>query len=170
MGVERRLESAAPEATEALGAALGKALEAGDVVAIDGELGTGKTCLVRGLARGLGVTEGVASPSFTLMHTYQGRLPVHHLDAWMQERGEAFLEDGGAEWLRADGVALVEWAERMAPWLPAPRLHVALEHRGGDLRGIRLEVLPGAPSDPRAERLGAALAALRPSGGLREVS
>jgi tRNA threonylcarbamoyladenosine biosynthesis protein TsaE len=168
MGVE--LESESPEATEALGAALGAQLGPGDVVALDGELGSGKTCLVRGLARGLGVTEGVASPSFTLMHTYEGRLPVHHLDAWMRERGEAFLADGGAEWLRADGVALVEWAERIEAWLPTPRVHVALAHRGGDRRAIRLEVVPGAAGGPRAERLEAVLGALRLPGGLREGS
>jgi len=169
MAAERRLESDAPDATEALGEALGSLLEAGDVVAIDGELGSGKTCLVRGLARGLGVTEGVASPSFTLMHTYEGRLSIHHLDAWMQERGEAFLADGGVEWLCSDGVALIEWAERVAAWLPAPRVHLALEHRGPERRGIRLELLEGAPEDPRGVRLRAALAALELPAGVREA-
>jgi tRNA threonylcarbamoyladenosine biosynthesis protein TsaE len=169
MAAERRLESQAPAATEALGEALGAQLAAGDVVAIDGELGTGKTCLVRGLARGLGVTDGVTSPSFTLMHTYPGRLPVHHLDAWMQERGEAFLADGGAEWLRADGVALVEWAERVAAWLPVPRVQLLLAHGGGDRRTLRLGVLQGPEVQPRGERLEAALWALELPPGLREV-
>ena len=104
----RRFVSASTAATEALGANLAQLLRPGDVVALHGELGAGKTCFVRGLARGLGVAEPVASPTFTLMHTYAGRVPVHHLDAWMQERGEAFLQDGGSEWLAAGGIASLD--------------------------------------------------------------
>jgi tRNA threonylcarbamoyladenosine biosynthesis protein TsaE len=150
--LERRLVSRSGAATAALGEALGARLAAGAVVAIDGELGAGKTTLVRGLARGLGVERGVASPSYTLMHTYTGRLPVFHYDAWMQERERAFFEGGGAEWLEAGGVALVEWAERVADWLPEPRLHVLLLHppaprTGSDpgWRRIHLTALGGPP-------------------------
>ncbi len=132
------LVSASPEATEALGAELASRLRPGDVVALVGELGAGKTCFARGVARGLGVSGPVASPTFTLMHAHEGRMPVYHLDAWMKDRGEAFLEDGGAEWLTAGGVALVEWADRVEAWLPAERFEVRLEHRGESRRGVEV--------------------------------
>ena len=83
------------------------------------------------------------------MHAYEGRLAVYHLDAWMQGRGEAFLEDGGAEWLHEDGIAFVEWAERVDAWLPAPRLEVLLEHAGPEARRVTLRAL-----GPPAERAG----------------
>ena len=110
MGTEpRRLLSRSAEGTEALGRALGRELPAGAVLALDGDLGSGKTCFVRGLARGLGVEGPVGSPTYTLMHAYEGgRLPLYHFDAWMEQRERALLADGGGEWLRADGVSVVE--------------------------------------------------------------
>ena len=161
--VLRRLVSTSPEATEALGACLATLATPGSVFGLDGDLGAGKTCLVRGFARGLGVSEPVSSPSFTLMHEYPGRLTLYHLDAWMQARGEAFLQDGGSEWLRADGVALVEWAERLEGWLPGDRVRVRLSHAGPEERGIELECRGGPPA------LMAALAALAPPPGVREA-
>jgi tRNA threonylcarbamoyladenosine biosynthesis protein TsaE len=136
--VVRRFVSTSADATEALGFALGSLLDSGAVVALDGELGSGKTCMVRGIARALGVTGPVTSPTFTLMHQYEGRLEVRHLDAWMHARGEAFLADGGAEWLSGEGVALVEWAEHVATWLPLPRVALKLAHSGGDRRTIEI--------------------------------
>jgi tRNA threonylcarbamoyladenosine biosynthesis protein TsaE len=70
------------------------------------------------------------------MHTYAGATPLYHLDAWMKARGEAFLSDGGAEWLTAEGIAAVEWAENVADWLPEQRFEVELAHLGGDRRRI----------------------------------
>lgn len=139
------VESDSDTTTEAWGARLAAVLRPGDVIALHGELGAGKTCFVRGLARGLGVQGVVASPTFTLMHTYRGRLTLHHLDAWMAQRGEAFLSDGGAEWLSGDGVAAVEWAERVEPWLPAERFEVRLEHVAPERR--RLAIAWTGPED-----------------------
>ena len=153
------LVSESPELTEALGAELATRLRPGDVVALEGDLGTGKTCFVRGVARGLGVVGPVTSPTFTLMHVYEGRMSVYHLDAWMTERGEAFLEDGGAEWLTAEGVALVEWAERVEEWLPPERFEVRLEHRGEGKRGVELRWLG------RGRRLEGVGTGLRGAGG-----
>lgn len=135
------------EATEALAAELGARLRAGDVLALDGELGAGKTAFVRGLARGLEVLEQVRSPTYVLMHVYSGRLELYHFDAWMEGREEAFLADGGSEWLRAGGVAAVEWAARVAAWLPLPRLAVRLAHAGPQSRWVELEVLTGPAGD-----------------------
>ena len=127
--LERHWISPSPEATERLGSALGERLSAGDVVALDGELGSGKTTLVRGIARGLGVEDEVSSPSYALMHTYAGRVNVYHFDAWMERRERAFLEGGGAEWLESDGVALIEWASQVGEWLPSARLEIEIAHR-----------------------------------------
>ena len=159
---ERSFLSRSAEATEALGALLGSRLSPGSLVALHGELGSGKTCLVRGLARGLGVEGDVASPTYTLMHHHPGPIPLYHLDAWMQGRGEAFLEDGGAEWLHASGVAAVEWAERVSPWIAGPRLAIALEHAGETERRVHLTAVGGPDPSARAEALRALVEGLQP--------
>ena len=144
--------SPSPEATEALGVFLGENLPAGTVVALDGDLGAGKTTLTRGIGRGLGRYE-VSSPTFTLHDLHEGgRLPLSHFDAWMEGREKALLDDGGDEWLGAEGVAVVEWADRVARWLPEPRLEVRLAHRGEEERSLELSVLGDV-----SEGLGAAL-------------
>ncbi len=168
--LERCFESSQAEATEALGAALSAGLEPGSVIALSGELGAGKTCFARGVAGGLGVTEPVTSPTYTLMHAYQGRVPVYHLDAWMERRGEAFLSDGGAEWLHAGGIALVEWAERVEGWLPLPRLEVLLGHAPEGKRTLTIRVLECASGASAAgDRLAQALEALALPVGVRQA-
>jgi tRNA threonylcarbamoyladenosine biosynthesis protein TsaE len=166
MGVERplaRFESGSEEATRALGAALGARLAAGDVVALEGDLGAGKTAFVRGLAQGLGSAGPVQSPTYTLARSYDdGRLPLQHLDAYLEGRERAFLLDGGAEWLSQAGVVAVEWAERVADLLPEVRLVVRIEHRARDVRAIELAV-QGA--GPRAEELARRLAGVALPGG-----
>jgi len=150
---ERAWTSRDPEATEALGEALGRAAFPGLVVALDGDLGAGKTCFVRGLARGLDVTEPVSSPTYALMATHSGRIPLHHFDAWMEGRERAFLADGGFEWLDGGGVAAVEWAARVASVLPPERLELRLEHVGPDVRRIRAFVLGGGERARQIERI-----------------
>ncbi|MFT5288540.1 MAG: tRNA threonylcarbamoyladenosine biosynthesis protein TsaE [Planctomycetota bacterium] len=117
-----QFRSSTPESTEALAELLGGLLFDGVVLALEGEMGAGKTTFARGLARGLGVDEPVTSPTYTLMQEYEGRLHFWHLDAWMAEREEAFLEAGAADLLGSSGVALVEWSENVRDWLPIPRL------------------------------------------------
>ena len=160
--VVRRFRSTSPEATESLGEALGRSLTAaGAVVALNGELGAGKTTLVRGLARGLGVRQPITSPTFALMHEALGRLPFFHFDAWMAGRESAFLEGGGADYLGGEGVAVVEWADRIAGLLPSPRLEVRLSHLAPDERRLELAIVPAAlGSGPRAGALQTALEAL----------
>lgn len=151
--VERAWTSRDPEATEALGEALGRVAFAGLVVALDGDLGAGKTCFVRGLARGLDVTDTVSSPTYALMATHAGRIPLHHFDAWMEGRERAFLADGGVEWLDGGGVAAVEWAARVASVLPTERLEIRLEHVGPDARRIRALVHGGGERARKIERI-----------------
>ena len=136
--------------TLALAMRLGERLEGGEVIALDGELGTGKTTFVRGLALGLGAMDPVASPSYTLMHEYRGRLPLYHYDAWMEGRERAFLEGGGLEWIGGEGVAVIEWAERVKHLLPLPRIEVLLEHLDPTRRRLGFSV---AGQCPRLEAL-----------------
>ncbi|MBW3602125.1 MAG: tRNA (adenosine(37)-N6)-threonylcarbamoyltransferase complex ATPase subunit type 1 TsaE [Actinobacteria bacterium] len=121
-----RLTTASPAETRALGAALAGAVRPGDVVALTGELGAGKTCLVQGAAAALGVAERVTSPSFLLRREYTGRLPVVHIDVYRLETLAQVTELGYDEALEAGGVTFVEWGDAMSPLLPRDHLEVEL--------------------------------------------
>jgi tRNA threonylcarbamoyladenosine biosynthesis protein TsaE len=145
--VVHELTTASPAETEALGERLGRAALGGEVLGLEGELGAGKTCLVRGLARGLGADpELVASPTFVIATEYRGgRLPLHHVDLYRLEPplGDAlFLR----EVLYGAGVAAVEWFDRLPPAAGEDALRVVLRHGKGDHRSIRL-----AATGPRHE-------------------
>lgn len=151
-----RLTTQSAEETEGFGVQLGETAPAGGLLALVGELGAGKTCLVRGLARGLGAdAERVHSPSFVIATEYPGgRLPLHHVDLYRLERNaidELFFRDI----LYGDGVAAVEWFDRMPAPAPAEILVLTLRHGRGDERTIEAEA-----SGPRHEAwLAAALRA-----------
>jgi tRNA threonylcarbamoyladenosine biosynthesis protein TsaE len=138
----RVLETDGPAATERVGAELAARLRPGDVVLVSGDLGAGKTTLVRGACRALGVTGPVASPTFTIGCRYDGRVPVAHVDLYRLEglEGEdpALLDD----YLAPDAVAFVEWPEQAGAPLPGVRAHVRLEHLGGDRRCVEVRGLP----------------------------
>ncbi|MFN0007531.1 MAG: tRNA (adenosine(37)-N6)-threonylcarbamoyltransferase complex ATPase subunit type 1 TsaE [Planctomycetota bacterium] len=136
----RTFLSRSPAATRALGEDLGRLLPAGSIVALDGELGSGKTCFVQGLAAGLGVADPVTSPTYALMQSYSGRLDLHHFDAYMEGRERALLQDGGLEWMHAGGVAAVEWARRVSDVLPLPRVWIRFEHAGEHERRLSITV------------------------------
>ena len=136
-GDERTTRSA--EETRAAGRALAGRLGPGDVVLLFGELGTGKTCFVRGVAEGLGVDpERVHSPTFVMVHRYDGRLTVHHVDLYRVAPGENIADLALPDLFAGDGVTLVEWAEHLPEaGRPRPRIEVHLEHLGGDDRRLR---------------------------------
>jgi tRNA threonylcarbamoyladenosine biosynthesis protein TsaE len=131
-------ETTSPEETEAIAAALAGELRTGDVVTVSGELGAGKTTFVRGACRALGVDTGVTSPTFTIGHRYEGRVPVSHLDLY-RFTGVSAAEWGDLEPYFDDAVAFVEWPEAGAGVLPAPRFRVHLRHSGEDRRAITIE-------------------------------
>ena len=113
--------SHSPADTESLGERFGRAAQHGWVIALSGDLGTGKTQFVRGLARGLGAATRVHSPTFTLVNEYSGgRLNLFHLDLYRLETPEQILSAGIEEFLTPDGVAVIEWAERLevGKWRP----------------------------------------------------
>ena len=113
--------SHSPAETQALGEAWGRAGQPGSVIGLSGELGAGKTQLVHGLARGLGTPARVHSPTFTLINIYAGgRLPLYHLDLYRLDTPQQIREAGLEEYLRPDGLTVIEWAERWFASLPSP--------------------------------------------------
>jgi tRNA threonylcarbamoyladenosine biosynthesis protein TsaE len=129
------IESASPEETEAMGASLVADLKLGDVVTVSGELGTGKTTLVRGACRSLGVDGPITSPTFTIGHRYHGRVDVSHLDLY-RFAGVSAAEWGDLEPYFDGAICFVEWPEAGEGVLPAPRFTVSLEHAGDGRRRI----------------------------------
>jgi tRNA threonylcarbamoyladenosine biosynthesis protein TsaE len=135
----RIVETSDPAATESLGAELAEGLRDGDVVLVRGELGSGKTTLVRGAARALGVTDPVTSPSFSIGHRYRtAGVTVSHLDlyrlAGLEHEEPALL----ADYLGPGRIAFVEWPEDSERELAGARLRISLSHRGADRRRIEV--------------------------------
>ena len=127
--------------TRKLGSILAGQLRAGDVVLLTGSLGAGKSELARGIAAGLGVTETVTSPSFTILNVYEsGRLPLYHFDWYRLESEEELYEMGMDEYLGGDGVAVVEWPEKCPGAVPEKALLIRLTDEGNDTR--RTEMTP----------------------------
>jgi tRNA threonylcarbamoyladenosine biosynthesis protein TsaE len=134
------IETSSAEETEALGARIAERLRPGDVVLLSGELGTGKTTMVRGACRALGVPGPVTSPTFTIGQRYGGgRLPVSHLDLYrlqtLEGEDPALLED----YLRPEGVAFVEWPAAGSGRLERPALEVRLSHLSEDRRRVEID-------------------------------
>ena len=115
--------------TEAAGEALAARLKAGDVVAYRGDLGAGKTVFTRGLARGLGCTGRVSSPTFTIVNEHEGRLPLFHFDLYRLGDGEELFDIGWEDYLSRPGVCAVEWSERVEDALPPGTVVVTIERR-----------------------------------------
>jgi tRNA threonylcarbamoyladenosine biosynthesis protein TsaE len=134
----RSVRTESPEATRTLAARLAAAARAGDVVALHGELGAGKTQFAKGFGLGLGVTATINSPSYVLMAEYEGRLPLFHLDLYRLDGAADALAGGLIDERQAAGVCLVEWAERLGVALPAGRLDVVFEGTADEPRTIRI--------------------------------
>jgi len=124
--------------TEALGERLAAELAPGDVVLVSGELGAGKTTLIRGACRALGVSEPVTSPTFTIGHVYAGRVPVSHLDLYrladLGQEDPALLDD----YLTPESISFIEWPAAAEPRLERVTQRVEIRHAGGDQREIQL--------------------------------
>ena len=130
--------SRSAEETQALGERLGRRLGTGDVVACIGPLGAGKTCFLQGLARGLGVTTAVTSPTFVLVNEYRGRLPVYHVDAYRTRSLGELVDVGLEEMLHGEGVTIIEWADKLLPLLPPRAITVSITGLGDEPRRIEL--------------------------------
>ena len=121
--------------TRILGLRIAEAAEPGDIIALIGDLGTGKTALTKCIAEGLGVTEEVISPTFTIVKEYRsGRLPLFHFDVYRLGSGEELLDIGAEDYLEDGGVSVIEWADIVADVLPADSLVIRLEYGSGNTR------------------------------------
>ena len=147
--------------TRALGAALAALSRPGDIVLLSGDLGSGKTALTQGFAAGLGVTEQVVSPTFTIARDYDGRLRLHHLDVYRLDHLQEAIDLGLAELTDDGGVTLIEWGEVVIPTLPPDYLEVRMAYGDGDDDRVVQLTPVGVPWAARAQALAEALAPWR---------
>jgi tRNA threonylcarbamoyladenosine biosynthesis protein TsaE len=157
---EVQIISRCPGETQALGRTLGACLQAGDWLGLTGELGAGKTCLVQGLAAGLGVPAGVpvTSPTFVIRQTYPGRIPVFHLDLYRLASSAELADLGYEEVVDGEGVCVVEWCDQIPEANPGRGLRLVIEILDGSSRQLTLFAL-----DPRGGKILQALTSRDPS-------
>jgi tRNA threonylcarbamoyladenosine biosynthesis protein TsaE len=139
-----RAATGSVDATRDVGAAVAALARPGDVVVLAGDLGAGKTAFVQGFGRALGVKDRITSPTFTLVHVYEGRLPIHHLDVYRLDQMSEALDLGLAEMLDEGGVVLIEWGDAIFPVLPHDLLEVRLTFGEAD-DDRRLDLRPVGP-------------------------
>ena len=133
-----------PEETEALGFRLGECLHGGEVLALFGGLGMGKTAFTRGIAAGLGIPSGVSSPTFALVHDYTGRLTVHHFDMYRVDGWDDLYSTGFFDYLDTEDVLIIEWSENIEGALPPDAIRITIsigeseEERLYEMEGVEL--------------------------------
>jgi len=137
----RAIISRSAAQTRALGKKLGRLVRGGEIVGLTGDLGSGKTCFVRGVAEGAGVGKEawIRSPTFTLINEYDGRVPVYHVDLYRIGGAQELEELNLREYLYGDGVSLIEWFERMPPGEVDEWLGIHFEHGGENERSVTIE-------------------------------
>jgi len=134
--------SQSPDQTQLLGSYLGKLAQKADVLLLTGELGTGKTCLVQGIARGLNVQEYAFSPSFVILRQYHGRLPLYHIDLYRLDSMDEIIGLGLEDYFYGDGVCVIEWAEKARQLLPLDNLVLSLKYVAGSPRARFIRLKP----------------------------
>ena len=133
----KRIVNKSEADTRKLGLELAEKAEAGDVIALIGDLGTGKTALTRYIAEGLGIKDTISSPTFTIVKEYKsGRLPLYHFDVYRLGDGEELLDIGAEEYLYGDGICVIEWADIVADVLPEDAIAINIEY--GENEGERI--------------------------------
>ncbi|MDZ7691577.1 MAG: tRNA (adenosine(37)-N6)-threonylcarbamoyltransferase complex ATPase subunit type 1 TsaE [Balneolaceae bacterium] len=133
--MDREVVTKSEQQTQKLAAEYARQLEPGDVVCLDGPLGAGKTQFVKGLASAFGIDpHNVLSPTFTLIHEYDGRLPIYHFDCYRMERPEEALEIGAEEYFYGEGVSVLEWPEKIGPFIPSHARWITIELLGSRKR------------------------------------
>ena len=131
--------SNSPVETEAIGRQLAKDVEAGSVLALKGELGSGKTLLTKGLVAGLGSSAAVTSPTFTIVHEYKGgQLPIYHFDFFRLENRESAARLGVEDYFFSDGISVIEWADRFPDLVPEQARWISFEMKSERQRIITL--------------------------------
>ncbi|OEU84705.1 MAG: tRNA (N6-adenosine(37)-N6)-threonylcarbamoyltransferase complex ATPase TsaE [Desulfobacterales bacterium S5133MH4] len=137
---EHQIVSSSPEETLRIGTVLGQYLTSGSIIALNGELGSGKTCLTQGIARGLKVPEGfyVTSPSYSIINEYPGRLALFHVDLYRVEDVNEIEQIGLNEIIGVDGVTVIEWADKITHILPNERLDLSISILDDQTRNLHL--------------------------------
>jgi len=133
------LITSSPEETQQFGARLGKLAQPGDIFLLVGKLGAGKTCLTQGIARGLGIAEYAASPSFVVVRELHGRLPLYHMDFYRLENLEEIADLGLDDYFYGKGVSVVEWAEKGLSLLPPEHLLIEMSYISDTGRRLKLK-------------------------------
>lgn len=141
-----KILSNSPEQTNALGVLLGEVCNQGDVILLEGDLGTGKTCFVQGLAKGLGFNGPVTSPTFVLIAEYRGRIFLYHMDLYRLADGLVKFDLGLDEYFYADGVTVVEWPEYGGEAIPSEYMRLRFWHEGPETRSIECEYVGSTSS------------------------
>lgn len=145
------IETESPEETFALAEKVSGLLKSGGVVTLDGDLGAGKTVFSKGIAKGLGITDPVTSPTFIIMQEYEGgRLPLYHFDVYRIEDPEELYAIGADEYINGNGVCLIEWAVQVEELIPEDAVRVTIvrePEKGGDYRKITIEGLAGSDEE-----------------------
>jgi len=154
------IQTASEQETANAGRMLAELVQPGDVITLTGDLGAGKTCLVKGVARGLGVVESVTSPTFNILLVHRGRLDLNHFDLYRLERAEELEDIDFWGTLESGGVSFVEWGERFRTALPDDHLAVTIEIASEQARTLTLD-----PTGPRSAALAAAWAGALRAGG-----
>ena len=134
------LQTKSTSETIRIGKSIGRLLRPGDVVALVGELGTGKTQFIKGLAAGLGVGKPtyISSPSFTLINEYPGRVPFYHIDLFRLKSEKEAEELGLEEYFQGEGITAVEWADKIPSWLPDENLRIHIHYTGENTRSLEI--------------------------------
>lgn len=139
--------SNSPKETENIAKAFAKELKGGDVVCLNGDLGTGKTAFVQGLVKALGFEEPISSPTFTVINCYEGgKMPVYHFDVYRIEDCDEMYEIGYEEYVFGDGLSLIEWSEKIKDILPESRYEITITkdyEKHEDYRRIEIERIGG---------------------------
>lgn len=148
--------SKSEEETKTIAKKLGSILSAGDIICISGNLGAGKTVFASGISKGLGISEQISSPTFTIVNEYTGRLPFYHFDAYRINSNE-FLDIGGDEYFYYEGVTLIEWPENISDILPEERLDIFIDYNESsseDFETRKISLKPnGQKYDERLKQL-----------------
>jgi tRNA threonylcarbamoyladenosine biosynthesis protein TsaE len=131
--------STSPEETQALGKNLACHLNPGSVIALRGGLGAGKTCLVKGIALGLGITENITSPTYTIICEYPGPIPLYHIDAYRLNSDDDFDNTGAGDYIGGEGIVVIEWSERIPCSIPSDAITVTIEITGPNERKIHIK-------------------------------
>lgn len=135
--MKQRTESTSIEETIAFARQFAASLKQGDIVRLEGDLGAGKTHFVKGVASHFGISqELVSSPTFTIIHEYEGELPIFHFDCYRLKHEQEAIEIGIEEYLYSDGISLIEWPEKIEELLPSNTIKVQLKHLSENKREI----------------------------------